>query len=104
MVFSLDAYLIHMLVLIFFLDLCQIIANGQGRPPDWEDFVGIILLLAINATLSFIEENNAGKAAAALMAQLSLKTKVLRDGSWSEQDAEVLVPGKYRGSVFVQKL
>jgi H+-transporting ATPase len=73
--------------------MALIIANGQGRPPDWEDFVGIILLLGINATLSFIEENNAGKAAAALMAQLSLKTKVLRDGAWSEQDAEVLVPG-----------
>jgi hypothetical protein len=40
-----------------------------------------------------VEENNAGKAAAALMAQLSLKTKVLRDGAWSEQEAEVLVPG-----------
>jgi H+-transporting ATPase len=70
------------------------LANGQGKPPDWEDFVGIILLLTVNATLSFVEENNAGKAAAALMAQLSLKTKVLRDGAWSEQEAEVLVPGR----------
>ncbi|XP_023529520.1 plasma membrane ATPase 4-like isoform X2 [Cucurbita pepo subsp. pepo] len=69
------------------------LANGDGRPPDWEDFVGIICLLVINSTISFIEENNAGNAAAALMAGLAPKTKVLRDGKWSEQDAAILVPG-----------
>ncbi|XVE97516.1 hypothetical protein REPUB_Repub03eG0026100 [Reevesia pubescens] len=41
----------------------------------------------------FIEENNAGNAAAALMAGLAPKTKVLRDGKWGEQDASILVPG-----------
>ncbi|KAG6467474.1 plasma membrane ATPase-like isoform X2 [Zingiber officinale] len=69
------------------------LANGGGKPPDWEDFVGIIILLVINSTISFIEENNAGNAAAALMARLAPKTKVLRDGAWSEQDAAILVPG-----------
>ncbi|KAL3745720.1 hypothetical protein ACJRO7_014786 [Eucalyptus globulus] len=69
------------------------LANGGGRPPDWQDFVGIIVLLLINSTISFIEENNAGNAAAALMAGLAPKTKVLRDGRWSEQDASILVPG-----------
>jgi H+-transporting ATPase len=53
------------------------LANGDGRPPDWQDFVGIIALLVINSTISFIEENNAGNAAAALMAGLAPKTKVL---------------------------
>jgi H+-transporting ATPase len=52
------------------------LANGGGKPPDWEDFVGIIVLLVINSTISFIEENNAGNAAAALMANLAPKTKV----------------------------
>ncbi|XP_078443683.1 plasma membrane ATPase isoform X2 [Wolffia australiana] len=70
-----------------------VLANGDGRPPDWQDFVGIIVLLVINSTISFIEENNAGNAAAALMAGLAPKTKVLRDGRWSEQDAAILVPG-----------
>ncbi|KAF2538020.1 hypothetical protein F2Q68_00019294, partial [Brassica cretica] len=51
------------------------LANGDGRPPDWQDFVGIICLLVINSTISFIEENNAGNAAAALMAGLAPKTK-----------------------------
>ncbi|XP_030541325.1 plasma membrane ATPase 4 [Rhodamnia argentea] len=69
------------------------LANGEGQPPDWQDFVGIIVLLVINSTISFIEENNAGNAAAALMAGLAPKTKVLRDGRWSEQDASILVPG-----------
>ena len=53
------------------------LANGDGRPPDSQDFVGIICLLVINSTISFIEENNAGNAAAALMAGLAPKTKVM---------------------------
>ncbi|KDP33445.1 hypothetical protein JCGZ_07016 [Jatropha curcas] len=69
------------------------LANGDGRPPDWQDFVGIVALLFINSTISFIEENNAGNAAAALMAGLAPKTKVLRDGRWTEQEAAILVPG-----------
>ncbi|XP_071915205.1 plasma membrane ATPase 1-like isoform X1 [Coffea arabica] len=69
------------------------LANGGGKPPDWQDFVGISILLLINSSISFYEENNAGNAAAALMARLSPKAKVLRDGSWSEQDASILVPG-----------
>ncbi|XP_020578324.1 ATPase 9, plasma membrane-type-like [Phalaenopsis equestris] len=70
-----------------------VLANGGGKPPDWQDFVGIVVLLFINSTISFIEENNAGNAAAALMAGLAPKTKVLRDGRWTEQDAAILVPG-----------
>lgn len=70
-----------------------VLANGDGRLPDWQDFVGIVALLFINSTISFIEENNAGNAAAALMAGLAPKTKVLRDNRWSEQDASILVPG-----------
>ncbi|KAK4431832.1 ATPase 8, plasma membrane-type [Sesamum alatum] len=69
------------------------LANGGGKPTDWPDFVGIVVLLFINSTISFIEENNAGNAAAALMAGLAPKTKVLRDGKWSEQEASILVPG-----------
>ncbi|KAJ7525554.1 hypothetical protein O6H91_17G056500 [Diphasiastrum complanatum] len=69
------------------------LANGNGKAPDWEDFLGITALLLINSTISFIEENNAGNAAAALMARLAPKAKVLRDGKWSEQAATMLVPG-----------
>ncbi|XP_027907452.1 ATPase 9, plasma membrane-type [Vigna unguiculata] len=69
------------------------LANGGGKPPDWQDFIGILALLVINSTISFIEENNAGNAAAALMAGLAPKTKVLRDGKWVEEEAAILVPG-----------
>ncbi|THU54509.1 hypothetical protein C4D60_Mb10t25860 [Musa balbisiana] len=54
-----------------------VLANGGGKPPDWQDFVGIVVLLIINSTISFIEENNAGNAAAALMAGLAPKTKII---------------------------
>ncbi|KAH7675022.1 P-type ATPase subfamily IIIA protein [Dioscorea alata] len=80
-------------VMEFAAIMAIVLANGGGRPPDWPDFVGIVVLLFINSTISFIEENNAGNAAAALMAGLAPKTKVLRDGRWSEQDASILVPG-----------
>lgn len=53
-----------------------VLANGGGKPPDWQDFIGIMVLLVINSTISFIEENNAGNAAASLMANLAPKTKV----------------------------
>jgi H+-transporting ATPase len=69
------------------------LANGGGKPPDWQDFVGIVVLLVINSTISYIEESNAGSAAQALMANLAPKAKVLRDGRWSEREAAVLVPG-----------
>ncbi|GLU01150.1 hypothetical protein SLE2022_184740 [Rubroshorea leprosula] len=70
-----------------------VMANGLRGSTDWLDFVGIVGLLLINSTIRFIEENKAGNAAAALMAGLAPKTKVLRDGRWSEQDAAILVPG-----------
>lgn len=44
---------------------------------DYHDFVGIVILLVVNSTISFVEENNAGNAAAALMARLAPKAKVI---------------------------
>uniref|UniRef100_R7W3D9 P-type H(+)-exporting transporter n=1 Tax=Aegilops tauschii TaxID=37682 RepID=R7W3D9_AEGTA len=70
--------------------MALVLANGGSQGPDWEDFVGIVCLLIINSTISFIEENNAGNAAASLMARLAPRTKVLRDGQWQEMDASVL--------------
>uniref|UniRef100_A0A803KV81 P-type ATPase A domain-containing protein n=1 Tax=Chenopodium quinoa TaxID=63459 RepID=A0A803KV81_CHEQI len=52
-----------------------VLENGDNKPPDWQDFVGIMVLLVINSTISFIEENNVGNAAAVLMANLAPKTK-----------------------------
>ncbi|XP_051115030.1 plasma membrane ATPase 1-like [Andrographis paniculata] len=69
------------------------IPHQKKNRVDYSDFIGIVGLLLVNSTISFIEENNAGNAAAALMARLAPKAKVLRDGKWNEEDASVLVPG-----------
>ncbi|KAF5356792.1 hypothetical protein D9756_006760 [Leucocoprinus leucothites] len=69
------------------------LSNGDHRPPDWPDFVGIVLLLLINSSIGFYEERNAGNAVKALMDSLAPKAKVKRDGGWSEIESADLVPG-----------
>ncbi|CAK9882633.1 unnamed protein product [Sphagnum jensenii] len=73
--------------------MALVLDNGDHMPPDWQDFVGIVSLLILNSTVSYIEETNAGQAAAALMQALAPKAKVLRDNIYKEEDAVVLVPG-----------
>ncbi|CAF4652518.1 unnamed protein product [Rotaria socialis] len=68
-------------------------SNGGGQPPDWEDFVGIILLLLANSIIGFVEQRNAGNAVKALMASLAPEAKVKRNGEWKVIDAADLVPG-----------
>ncbi|KAH9670570.1 ATPase 11 plasma membrane-type-related [Citrus sinensis] len=70
-----------------------VLANGGGKPPEWQDFIGITTLLLTNSTVCYVLENNAGAASAALMAHLAPQAKVLRDGKWKEEDAAILVPG-----------
>ncbi|KDQ54399.1 hypothetical protein JAAARDRAFT_38563 [Jaapia argillacea MUCL 33604] len=70
-----------------------VLSNGEHRPPDWEDFVGIILLLFVNSAIGFYEERNAGNAVKALMDSLAPKAKVRRGGTWREVDSAELVPG-----------
>jgi H+-transporting ATPase len=69
------------------------LSNGGGEPPDWQDFVGIVLLLLVNSTIGFVEERNAGNAVKALMDSLAPKARVKRDGAWKEVESSVLVPG-----------
>ena len=70
------------------------LANGGGLPPDWYDFVGIILLLLANSIIGYIEQRNAGNAVKALMASLAPEAKVKRNGgTWSTINAANLVPG-----------
>ncbi|KLT42639.1 plasma membrane H(+)-ATPase 1 [Cutaneotrichosporon oleaginosum] len=69
------------------------LSNGGGRPPNWPDFTGIVLLLLINSTIGYIEERNAGNAVKALMDSLAPKARAKRDGAWAEIDSADLVPG-----------
>ncbi|CAF1134558.1 unnamed protein product [Didymodactylos carnosus] len=70
-----------------------VLSNGGGEPPDWEDFVGIILLLLANSIIGFVEQHNAGNAVKSLMDSLAPEAKVKRDGKWTSIDAGDLVPG-----------
>lgn len=73
---NLSGFCLRVFLLTNFFRLTLLNFFLQGKPPDWQDFVGIVILLVVNSTISFIEENNAGNAAAALMAQLAPKAKV----------------------------
>jgi H+-transporting ATPase len=69
------------------------LSNGEHRAPDWQDFVGIVLLLFVNSAIGFYEERNAGNAVKALMDSLAPKAKVKRNDSWREVESADLVPG-----------
>ncbi len=73
------------------------VSNGGGRAPDWEDFIGILLLLLVNSIIGFIEQRNAGNAVKALMKSLAPEAKVKRNGEWKVIDAAELVPGDIIG-------
>jgi H+-transporting ATPase len=45
-------------------------------PPDWEDFFGVLILLLVNSTISFLEKNNPSNDITALMAHFAPTTKV----------------------------
>ena len=68
-----------------------VILSGVLR--HWPDFCIILLLLVANAAVGFWEEHQAGKAIDALKAQLAVKCRVRRDGTWVTPAARELVPG-----------
>jgi magnesium-transporting ATPase (P-type) len=57
------------------------------------DFAIILGLLVVNAVISFLEEQRASAAVAALRSRLQVMSRVLRDGSWQVVAARELVPG-----------
>ena len=68
-----------------------VILSGVLR--HWPDFLIILLLLVANAAVGFSEEHQAGKAIDALKAQLAVKCRVIRDGTWVTPPSRELVPG-----------
>ncbi|CAG9187587.1 plasma-membrane proton-efflux P-type ATPase [Cupriavidus pinatubonensis] len=57
------------------------------------DLVVALLLLLVNAVLSFIQEQRSSAAVAALRRQLNVSVRVLRGGGWSTMPARALVSG-----------
>ncbi|MCF6229217.1 MAG: plasma-membrane proton-efflux P-type ATPase [Gammaproteobacteria bacterium] len=73
--------------------MIEVAAVLSALVQHWADFWIIITLLIFNAAVGFWQEYTAGNAIAALMKQLALKARVLRDSQWQEIDAKQLVPG-----------
>jgi len=67
--------------------------RGDFAPPDYPDFIGIVLLLFLNSAIGYYEESKAGDAVEALMSQLSPECYCKRDGEWKTIPAANLVPG-----------
>lgn len=57
------------------------------------DLLVAVLLLVINAILSFLQEQRASAAVAALRRQLNVTARVLRDGTWQTAAARTLTIG-----------
>jgi H+-transporting ATPase len=68
-----------------------VILSGVLR--HWPDFGVILVLLVANAAVGLWEEHQAGKAIDALKAQLAVKCRVRRDGTWVTPPSRELVPG-----------
>jgi len=59
----------------------------------WDDLAIIAVLLAVNATVGFWQENKASNAIELLKKRLALRATVLRDKKWIEVPAAEVVPG-----------
>jgi len=59
----------------------------------WEDFIIIMVMLLVNAGVDLWQEHKAISALKVLKRKLAKKALVLRDGTWKEIEARLLVPG-----------
>jgi H+-transporting ATPase len=73
--------------------MIEVAAILSGLVRHWADFWIILALLIFNAGVGFWQEFTAGNAVAALRKQLAIRARALRDGTWQEIDARLLVPG-----------
>jgi Mg2+-importing ATPase len=60
---------------------------------DWLDSLIVLAIIAASAALSFTQEYAASRAVERLLARVSLRARVLRDGRPLELDAREVVPG-----------
>ena len=73
--------------------MIEVAAILSAVVQHWADFWIILALLMFNAGVGFWQEFTAGNAVEALRKQLALRARALRDGTWQEIDAKLLVPG-----------
>ncbi len=73
--------------------MIEIAAILSAVVRHWEDFIMISFMLALNAVVGFWEEFKADNEIGALKNHLALRSRVLRDGTWSDVEAKTLVSG-----------
>ncbi len=73
--------------------MIEIAAVLSAAVQHWEDFIIICFMLALNAGVGFWEEFKADNEIEALKKNLALRSRVLRDGKWSDVEAKTLVGG-----------
>lgn len=78
---GLSAWMIELIAILSFI-------LGKGA-----DFAVAVALLVVNAVLSFLQEQRASAAVAALRRRLQISGRVLRDGVWQTIPARELVRG-----------
>jgi magnesium-transporting ATPase (P-type) len=70
-----------------------VLSNGCGQAPNWEVFIGILLLLFINSIIGFIAWHNSKNLMKAPVESFEMKVNVKRDGNWMIIKESNLVPG-----------
>jgi Mg2+-importing ATPase len=60
---------------------------------DWLDSLIVMTIIAASAALTFAQEYTASRAVEKLLARVSLRARLLRDGAVVERDAREVVPG-----------
>ena len=73
--------------------LIEIAAILSAVIQHWEDFVIILFMLFLNASIEFVQKTKASNALDALKSAMALKARVKRDGKWINIFASTLVPG-----------
>ncbi len=73
--------------------MIEVIALLSFILHKYADLAVALALLVVNAVLSFLQEQRASGAVAALRRRLQVTARVLRDGAWHALPARVLVAG-----------
>ncbi len=73
--------------------MIEVAALLSAMVQKWEDFAIISVMLLVNASLDFFQENRALNALKALKQRLAIQVIVLRDGQFTTLPARDLVPG-----------
>lgn len=83
--------------LMHFTDLMVLLLIGAAilsiALQEWTDAIAILAIITLNGVISFVQEERAGQALAALRQLTQPSAKVLRDGKISTIPARDLVPG-----------